>query len=164
MTSRFQILLVAAVGLGLSFAGLEVRDRAMRLDAAAAASRREAREVARLAEGHEAVAAEVVDLERRLGGDSGALLAYANDVARATALGERLRSVSAGGTTEGEGRVEERVEMEVRLIGLKPLVAFLEALEGGRPNILVRTLYLRPSAGAPDLLDATLTVASVRPK
>lgn len=161
MSPALRLAAVGAVVLALAYAGLEVRDRRGLLEAAEAGARRERDEVARLRARHAALAAATADLEARWAAAAEPLLAHVQRQARASGVGD-VRATSAG-SVEPEGAVEERVEVEASRIGLGPLVSFLEALEG-RADVVVRSVYLRPAVRAPGLVDATVTVASVRPR
>lgn len=170
MNPRLRALLAAAGVLAFALAAWEMRDRAAALEAAAASARSEAARVGALAAQHKALAASIADLEARMGTAEGAqpIVAYLDGIARIVGLGDGLRSVSAraavgAAAAEGEAATEETAEAEIGGAALGALVSFLEAVENGRADVVVRSIYLRPNPRAPDLLDATVVVASVRP-
>jgi Type II secretion system (T2SS), protein M len=165
-----RLVMVSAVAAALLLAWLAVvepiADSLERLDRGLQAARRDAALVGELAARHRQLQAEVGTLERAAESGDGATSVFAQleSIAVPIAGRERITAMNPSSRSVGDQLTEESVELRIEGISMRSLVSLLHAIEQReRPFVLLRLSFKRQYKN-PELLDATLVVARLRPR
>jgi general secretion pathway protein M len=116
-------------------------------------------QVGKLAEGYRRAQAERQQLEGRLRGNRVPLLSHISQTGATLAV-EVNDLRPSGAPVEANGVVEESVEVNLARIDFTRLARFVQALEGGPGVVKVRRIRVATRADDPQLVDATLVVAT----
>ncbi len=120
-------------------------------------------QVGKLAEGYRRAQAEKQQLEGRLKGQQVPLLSHISQTG--ATLGIEVNDLRPSGQPqEANGIVEESVEVSLARIDLPKLSRFLQALEHGQGVVKIQRLRLSTRSDDPQLVDATLVVATFQLK
>jgi type II secretory pathway component PulM len=137
-----------------------------RLDRGLTVARRDAAAVEDLAARHRRLRAEVGSLEQGAAGrdDGPSVFAQLESIAVPIAGRERITAMNPSSRPVGDDLTEESVELRLEGVPMRTLVSLLHALEHrDRPLSLVRVSFKRQHKN-PELVDATLVVARLRPR
>jgi type II secretory pathway component PulM len=165
------LVIAGAIAAGLLFVWIAViepiGDAIERLDRGLVAARRDAAAIDELAARHRRLSSEVRALESGAGqGDGPAISVFAQleSIAVPIAGRERITAMNPSTRTVADNLTEESVELRLEGIPMRSLVGLLHALEHReRPMSLVRLSFKRQFKN-PELVDATLVVARLRPR
>ncbi len=116
-------------------------------------------QVGKLAEGYRRTQADRQQLEARLKGNRVPLLSHISQTG-ATLSVEVNDLRPSGQPVEAGGVVEESVEVNLARIDFTRLARFVQALEGGQGVVKVRRIRVSTRVDDPQLVDATLLVAT----
>jgi type II secretory pathway component PulM len=166
-----RLVVAGAVAAALLFAWIAViepiGEAIERLDRGLTVARRDAASIDELAARHRRLSAEVSGLERgsAAGDDAGAsVFAQLESIAVPIAGRERITAMNPSTRTVADNLTEEAVELRLEGVTMRSLVSLLHALEHrDRPMALVRVSFKRQYKN-PELVDATLVVARLRPR
>jgi len=115
-------------------------------------------QVGKLTQGYRQAKAERQGLEARLRGPPVQLMSFVSQTG--AQLGVEVNDLRPGTPSTTEGMAEESVEVNLVRIDLPKLARLLDALERGPGVVKVRKVRLTTRADDPNLLDATLQVAT----
>jgi general secretion pathway protein M len=115
-------------------------------------------QVGKLTQGYRQAKAERQSLEARLRGPPVQLMSFVSQAG--TQLGVEVNDLRPGTPTTAEGMEEDSVEVNLVRIDLAKLAHLLDTLERGPGVVKVRKVRLSTRADDPNLLDATLQVAT----
>jgi len=119
-------------------------------------------QIGKLTQGYRQVQAERSALEARLKGPPVPLMSFVSQAG--AQAGIEVNDLRPGTPGVAEGVTEESVEVSLARLDLPRLARLLDALERGPGVVKVRRLRMTTRSDDPALVDATLLVATYRPK